>query len=250
MELLNLMYSYINKFINSDELLEELKKINLSKVIKEEKTINQLILDIKEIKKGIPNEIDEEEKQRIAQIDYLLDLIEKARASEKLDKKIKAFAEKQYDSLIEDRKEVRDGGKLYTEICKLFNKNSLLGNYVKEMTDKELLYFITQYISVPRPLKITEKKFNDLIDIGIKEDKREALWRLAFNYEGKNMNFSKIEDYFIEKGDAYYLTEFMYAVTEDLDFKKLTKKVIASKDENLINEYLKTAKELEIDIDE
>ena len=249
MEFLNLMYQYINKFINSDEFLMELEKINLSKVTKkEEKTIAKLILDVKKIKENISNEIDEEEKQRIAQIDYSLGLIEKARTSEKLDKKIKEFAEKQYDSLIEDRKKVRDGGKLYIEICNLFKDNSLMDSYIKKMTDEELLDFITQYISTPKPLKITEEEFNDLVNTAIKEDKREALWRLAFNYEGKNMDFSRIEDYFIEKRDAYYLTELMYAVTEDLDFKKLTRKVISSKDENFINEYLKTAKELEIDI--
>ena len=248
MELLNLMYQYINKFINSDELLTELNKINLSELTKEEeKNINQLILDIKEIKKDIPNEIDEEEKQRIRQIDYLLDLIEKSISSEKIDKKIKEFAEGQYDNLIKARKKVNDGGQLYTEICNLFKDNSLMDNYIKQMTDVELLNFITQYISVPKPIKITEKKFTDLVNAGIKEDKRESLWRLAFNYEGQGMNYANIEDYFIKKGDAYYLTELMYAVTSDLDFKELKKKVLASNDESLLNEYLETAKELDID---
>lgn len=31
MDLVNLMYKYINRFINSDELLEELKKLELRK---------------------------------------------------------------------------------------------------------------------------------------------------------------------------------------------------------------------------
>ena len=45
MDLVNLMYKYINRFINSDELLEELKKLELNHYSKEEEQeIKQLIL--------------------------------------------------------------------------------------------------------------------------------------------------------------------------------------------------------------
>ena len=51
MDLVNLMYKYINRFINSDELLEELKKLELNHYSKEEEQeIKQLILDVQNIK--------------------------------------------------------------------------------------------------------------------------------------------------------------------------------------------------------
>ena len=48
MNLVTLMYKYINRFINSDELLESLKELDLNNFSKEEKiSINKLIDDIK-----------------------------------------------------------------------------------------------------------------------------------------------------------------------------------------------------------
>lgn len=102
------------------------------------------------------------------------------------------------------------------------------------MSDLELLEFIAQYISAPVSPNISQETFNNLVKIGIKKDKREALWRLAFNYEGKKMDFTHIEDYFIEKRDDYYLTEFISAVYEDLDINNLIEKVINTKDRDFI----------------
>lgn len=67
------------------------------------------------------------------------------------------------------------------------------------MNDFELLEFITQFISVPITPNISQEAFDDLVLVGIKEDKRESLWRLAMNYNQKRKDFSKIEDYFIKK---------------------------------------------------
>jgi len=49
------------------------------------------------------------------------------------------------------------------------------------------------------------------------------------------MDFSRIEDYFIEKRDDYYLIELISAVEEDLDMDKLIEKVMATKDKQFIN---------------
>ncbi len=44
MDLVNLMYRYINKFINSDKLIEELKKINLNNYsLEEQEQIKNLV---------------------------------------------------------------------------------------------------------------------------------------------------------------------------------------------------------------
>lgn len=107
--------------------------------------------------------------------------------------------------------------------------------------------FIAQYISVPIPPQIDQEKFDKIVKVGIENDEREWLWRLAFNYNEKNKDFSLIEDYFIEKRDDYYLTELISAVRDDLNMKKLKKKVIATKDKKFINNVKSTLKDYEIE---
>ena len=52
MDLVNLMYKYINKFINSKELLQKLKEIDVSLYNEEEvKDINKHIIDVENIVK-------------------------------------------------------------------------------------------------------------------------------------------------------------------------------------------------------
>jgi len=188
MDLVDLMYQYINRFINSDELLEKLEKIDFSKYTsRERKIIKQLILDIKNIKETVPNEVDEVEKKRIEQIDAMLKFFGTAKESKTSDKETVDFIEKQYNRLLKNREIIKDGGKRYEDI--LLTNNSLIYKYAKEMDDEELLEFITHYISAPVPPNITQDSFDALVSVGIKKDKRESLWRLAFNYNHKKNGF-------------------------------------------------------------
>ena len=57
------------------------------------------------------------------------------------------------------------------------------------------------------------------------QDKREWLWRLAFNYEKSNINFDSIVDYFIEKKDGYYIAELICAIGECLDIDVMIDKI-------------------------
>lgn len=57
---------------------------------------------------------------------------------------------------------------------------------------------------------------------------------MAFNYSGKKKDFTRIENYFIDKRDDYYLTELISAVQEDLNMDELIEKVINTKDTNFI----------------
>lgn len=142
MELVNLMYRYVNRFINSNELINELKKIDISNYSeKDKKVIDKLIKDIEEVRDKTPNEIDEVEKKRLEQIDYLLDKFKEVNTS---DEQAKEFIEKQYNNLLEDKEKVRDGGKLYTKIVNLLTNNSVINKSASEMNDKELLTFITR----------------------------------------------------------------------------------------------------------
>ena len=79
MDLVNLMYKYINKFINATKLLEELKLIDTKKYDKnEEEKIKELIKEVENIIKTIPNEIDEIEIKRKEQAERLANKIKEA----------------------------------------------------------------------------------------------------------------------------------------------------------------------------
>lgn len=236
MELLNLMYQYLNRMINKKELLEEIKKIDLSNYSKEDtKEIKQLIENIEKIIKTIPNEIDEVEKKRIKEIDHILSILESGLENKKMqDQKVREFLEKRYQSLQKERKRTCDGGRLYEELCNLLIQNKLIQQYDDRMSPKERLEFITQYISVPCPPILTQEEFEELVNVGIQEDKRESLWRLAFNYYQKQMDFTSIEDYFILKRDDYYLIELIVAVKKDLNMEQLIKKMLATKEKTFL----------------
>ena len=248
MNLVTLMYKYINRFINSDELLESLEELDLNNFSKEEKiSINKLIDDIKTIKDKTANEIDEIEKNRLETIERIVSDINIILDSDNLEKDLREKIEHRKEYLLEDKKKVKDGGKLYESIYILLADNKLINHYWESINDYELLEFIAQYISVPMPPQIDQEKFNDLVKVGIKNNEREWLWRLTFNYNRKNKDFSLIEDYFIEKKDSYYLTELISAVREDLDMKKLKEKVLATNDKKFITSVKKTLKDYEIE---
>lgn len=248
MDLVTLMYKYINRFINSDELLKSLEELDLNKFTDEEKiTINKLINDIKIIKDKTANEIDEIEKNRLETIEKYVNGIDKILQNNNLENKLKEKFLKIKQDLMEDKKKVKDGGKLYESIYILLADNKLINHFWESINDYELLEFIAQYISVPMPPQIDQEKFNDLVKVGIENDEREWLWRLAFNYNRKNKDFSIIEDYFIEKKDSYYLTELISAIPEDLDMKKLKEKVLATKDKKFITSVKKNLKDYEIE---
>ncbi len=248
MDLVSLMYKYINRFINSDELLESLEELDLNNFTDEEKaSIKKLIDDIKSIKDKIPNEVDEIEKNRLEINEKYVNGIDKILQNNTLENKLKEKFLKIREGLLEDKKKVKDGGKLYESLFTLLADNDLINYYCDLLNDYELLEFIAQYISVPMPPQIDQEKFDKIVKVGIENDEREWLWRLAFNYNRKNKDFSLIEDYFIEKRDDYYLTELISAVRDDLNMKKLKKKVIATKDKKFINNVKSTLKDYEIE---
>lgn len=248
MDLVSLMYKYINRFINSDELLESLEELDLNNFTDEEKvSIKKLIDDIKSIKDKIPNEVDEIEKNRLEINEKYVNGIDKILQNNTLENKLKEKFLKIREGLLEDKKKVKDGGKLYESLFTLLADNDLINYYCDLLNDYELLEFIAQYISVPMPPQISQEKFDKIVKVGIENDEREWLWRLAFNYNEKNKDFSLIEDYFIEKRDDYYLIELISAVRDDLNMKKLKKKVIATKDKKLINKVKSTLKDYEIE---
>lgn len=243
MELVSIMYKYINRFINADKLINMLKEMDLSIYSKEEsKEISNLIVKITNAMSNIPNEIDEEEINRLSHLGRILETFENF-DNEKYEKNEEDL-NKMYQILLRTKEQKRDCSKLYDELSKLLTQNMLVNKYLSKMSDIELLDFIKEYISSNRPIIIDQDRFNRLANIAIEGDKRETLWRLAFNYVNKNKNFSLIEDYFIEKRDTFYLTEYMCAVEGDYDKVKLTDKIMATRDIWFISSVANTCKEM------
>ena len=244
MDLVKLLYKYINKFINSKELLTSLKKVDLTKYSEEEiLKIKELIKDLEKIITEIPNEIDEIEMKRLKDIDKLLNALDNENIYKSLDEEGLDFVKRKKDSLEKDKKVVNDGGRLYDAVVDLLDNNELINKYFDGMSNKEMLELITEYISAPITPALTQSKFDNLVRVGIEDDKREALWRLAFNYNNKKKDFTKIVDYFILKRDAYYLEELVSAVEEDLDMEHLLKKVKETNDKDFINEIIRRGKD-------
>jgi len=236
MDLVDLMYKYINKFINSDELLINFDNIDFSKYNDDEiDEINVLIKKIKNVKATVLNQIDDIEKNRLKKIDNIINLISKSEDMNNL-----------HEKLVRDREKIRDGGELYNQIFNLLTQNKLINKYANEMNDEEVFDFITRYISAPLPPTLNQNEFNDLVKVGIKNDKREGLWRLAFNYSHKNIDFKLIEDYFIDKLDAYYLTELISAVKDDLNVEKLIEKIINSKNKDFIGKIIEIGNKIPV----
>lgn len=248
MDLVDLMYKYINRFINSDELLNRLENLNLSNFTDEEKvSINKLINDIKIIKGKTANEIDEIEKNRLATIEKFVSDINKILESN-LEKDIKEKIEKRKKYFIEEKKKTKDGGKLYKSIYIILADNDLINYYWDSMSDYELLEFIAKYISVPMPPQIDQEKFEKIVKAGIEKDEREWLWRLALNYSKRKFDYSLIEDYYIKIKDDYYLTELICAVPDEIDINKIRKKVMDTNDEIFITKVKNTLKNYSIEI--
>ena len=234
MDLVNIVYRYVNRFIDSEELINLLENIDKTKFSETElKEINELLQKIKEIVKTTPNEIDVVEEKRLENINRILESIKNI-DNEKLDEKGREFLKKRYDSLLKDKEKKRDSGPRYKELFELLTHFPIYNKTCLQMNDLELLEFITQYISVPLPPPLSQENFEDLVEAGIKEDKRESIWRMAMNYNRRNIDFAKIEDYFILKRDDYYLAELISGVEEDLDLDRLIAKVLETKDVKFI----------------
>ncbi len=217
-ELLNICYKFFNRFITADKLIEELTNMDTTdlskKNIEEQK---KLIKEIKTIAQNIPNEIDEYVIQKKDQIKNMIDRFEK---NPKDDKNL-VFLNKHLENLKKDYEKEMDSHERWFRITDCINKNSYFNKVFESLTDYELLEFIAQNISAPFPPNLTQEEFDRLVKIGIEKDKREWLWRLAFNYENSNINFDSIVEYFIKKKDGYYLAELISAVGEHLNIDRI-----------------------------
>lgn len=250
MDLVNIVYRYVNRFINSENLIDFLENIDSSRFSEEEnKQIDNLINEIKNIVETIPNELDEAEKKRIEMLDQMIQTFGN-NLDDCKDSKAYDFISKKYNSLLREKEKVKDCGPRYEKIFDILVDFPLYSKYCMCMSDYELLEFITQYISVPLPPNISQEYFDDLVRLAIEKDERESLWRLAMNYNRKGKDFTGIENYFLDKRDAYYLVELVSAVKEDLNINRLIDKIINTNDIGFIKNIVDRTKNMRVFNDE
>ena len=212
-EMLNICYKFFNQYINATQLIEMLS--NLKKKDLEFSTFVKVLMEKEET---VPNKEDELVKAKKANIKELLDRFKNvSEADEILGKQIKGLKEelnREYDCY-----------ERWFTLVDFINSNEYFNKCFDSLTKEELLDFITQYIKAPFPPQLTQEEFDGLVEVGINKDDREALWRLAFNYEHYDINLDKVADYFLKKKDGYYLTELISAVGDKLDIDKIIDKI-------------------------
>ena len=218
-ELLNACYKLLNRFITVNKLIEMLEAINKDNLKEDEiKELDNLIHEIKKISNDIPNKEDEYIIKEKENIKKLIDRFETFK--DKND-----FFNKQLEHLKKDYEKERDSHERWFKVAEFIINNDYFNDSFDNLTDYEFLEFIAQNIQAPNPPNLSQKKFDKLVKVGIEKDEREWLWRLAFNYERKNINFDEIANYFIEKKDVYYLSELISAVGYRLNIDDMIEKI-------------------------
>ena len=96
MDLVNIVYRYVNRFINSEELTELLENIDKIKFPKNEiKEIEKLLEEVKKVIETVPIKLDAVEMNRIATIDHMVELFGKNLDNDNLDDKSLKMINKQ-----------------------------------------------------------------------------------------------------------------------------------------------------------
>ena len=232
-DFLNICYKFLNRFIVCDKLIEQLNNMDKKSLSKKEvNSIDKIIDNIKEISSNHPNIEDEYVIKRKQKIEQLMERIKNIPKDENNEE----FLSKELRNLENEYNKEIDSRERWIEVAQYITDNEYFNNCYDNLSKKELLEFITQYIKASYPPKLTNEEFEELVKIGIEDDKREALWRLAFNYEDSGKDFNPIVDYYIEKNDGYYLAELICAVSSNLDIDSIIEKL---NDKDLIEDLIK-----------
>ena len=213
-EFLNICYKFFNRFITVRELIDKLSEINV-------KEINDLVVKIRKIDISLPNSKDEyvikkKEKDK--------SLIDKLDTIPRNDKDLNALYNA-IDNMKNSYDKEIDSYERWLKVFECISQNDYFNNCFDALSDYELLKLIAEYIKAPFPPQLDQKEFDKLVKVGIEHDEREWLWRLAFNYEDKDIKIDSIINYFIKVKDGYYLVESISAFGESLDINKIVDKI-------------------------
>ena len=231
-QLLNICYKFFNRFINADELIVQLSNIDNKELTKEDiKKTKDLLSEIKSIIKNTFNEEDEYVIKRKEEYDRIISKLEGIPTEdEKID-----FINKALENLKNDKEKDIDSYDRWSKVTDFINQNDYFNECFDSLSDYELLEFIAQNIKALFPPKLTQDEFDRLVKAGIENDEREWLWRLAFNYDNQDINFDSILDYFIDKKDAYYISESISSFGNCLSIDNIIDKI---NDKTLIDDLI------------
>ena len=87
--------------------------------------------------------------------------------------------------------------------------------------------------------KITQERFDEIVDYLIKEKKDELIWRLCVTYY--KYNHHKVIDYYILNRDVCYIEELVSIIAEHIDQEYVVKKMLETKDKEFIKSALAEA---------
>lgn len=121
-------------------------------------------------------------------------------------------------------------------IEKYLLKNKYYYDTAINMTPMEIATMIGDLFYSRRLPEMDQEFFEDLVDACIQNNEREYAWRLALNFNNI-FDMDKIETYFINIKDSYYLSELI-SILDNPNYNRITTKLIESKDKKLIKEVI------------
>lgn len=122
------------------------------------------------------------------------------------------------------------------KIEKYLLKNKYYYDTAINMTPMEIAIMIGDLFYSTRLPEMDQEFFEDLVDACIQNNEREYAWRLALNFNNI-FDMDKIETYFINIKDSYYLSELI-SILDNPNYNRITTKLIESKDKKLIKEVI------------
>lgn len=245
LEFLKTVQSYLNRYINASELVEALKQIDTSGMPIDEQS-DYLVL-ISRIQDAIAETDDKKDRlvnEEFAQLESSIKRMETIKQkTQNLPKEIEDYIERLYKK----RTIARDNLRRWRKVGGILKESAYYRRVFSALSDFELLELIAADMRATYPVDIDRDRYNALVKVGIGWDKREWLWRLAFNYLKEPYDISPIAKYYLDMDDSYYLTELISIAGEKLDIddiiaevEKKDKKFIADflQAEQIMNEYI------------
>ena len=180
--IVTVIYKYINKKHNNEELLKDLNELK-ELYPKNKKTITKFITEINKIMSSSLSDIERDSKieELILKSEYN---IETAKTMSPMD----------------------------------------VANMIGDL-------FYLEYLPA-----IDQEYFDEMVNACVENGEREYAWRLALNYD-RRFDMDKIETYFIDIKDSYYLAELV-SIQDNPNYSRITTKLINSKDKELIQKVL------------
>lgn len=123
-----------------------------------------------------------------------------------------------------------------SKIEELILKSEYYISTAKSMSPMDVANMIGDLFYLECLPAIDQEFFDEMVDACVENGEKEYAWRLALNYD-RRFDMDKIETYFIDIKDSYYLAELI-SIQDNPNYSRITTKLINSKDKELIEKIL------------